>query len=117
MSNFGLMFCLFVLGHTFTWFANNSQLAWRFWENKMIFAAACFGVPALFCFWWATKIGYGEVKELWSVRMAAFGASYMIFPALTWFFLRESMFSPKTMICIMLSLTIVSIQAFWRTNG
>jgi len=117
MSNFGLMFSMFALGHAFTWFSNNSQLVWKYWENKMLLALACFGFPALICFWWATKIGYGEIKELWSIRLSAFGASYMVFPVLTWVLLRESMFTAKTMICIMLSLTIVSIQAFWRTNG
>jgi hypothetical protein len=117
MNNFGLMFSMFVLGHTLIWFANSSQLVWKYWENKTVLAIVCFGVPASFCFWWATKIGYGEIKELWSVRLTAFGASMLLFPVLTWFFLRESMFTAKTMICIMLSLTIVSIQAFWRTNG
>ena len=117
MNNFILMFCLFAMGHMFSWFANNSQLVWDFWEDKAFTAVVCFGMPAIWCFWWATRIGYGEVKELWSVRLSAFGASYMIFPLLTWLFLRESMFTAKTMICVMLSLTIVGIQAFWRTNG
>jgi len=114
MSNFALMFCLFAMGHTFTWFSNNSQLTWGFWNDKLLLAVSCFGLPALFCFWWATKIGYEEVKELWSVRLTAFGASYLMFPTLTWVFLRESMFTTKTMICIMLSLIIVMIQAYWR---
>jgi len=117
MSNFALMFCLFAMGHTFIWFQNNSQLTWDFWNDKLLLAISCFGLPALFCFWWATKIGYGEIKELWSVRLTAFGASYLMFPILTWVFLRESMFTTKTMICIMLSLVIVGIQAYWRTNG
>tara|TARA_R100001244_G_scaffold99880_1_gene74533 strand:- start:116 stop:460 length:345 start_codon:yes stop_codon:yes gene_type:complete len=114
MNNFALMFSLFAMGHTFIWFQNNSQLTWDFWNDKLLLAMSCFGLPALFCFWWATKIGYEEIKELWSVRMTAFGASYLMFPILTWVFLRESMFTTKTMICIALSLIIVLIQAYWR---
>jgi hypothetical protein len=40
----------------------------------------------------------------------AFGISYLIFPALTWYFLNESMFTWKTMTCILLSFIILYIQ-------
>jgi len=33
---------------------------------------------------------------------------------LTWWFLHESMFTAKTMACVVLSFMIVAIQLFWR---
>jgi hypothetical protein len=38
-----------------------------------------------------------------------------VFPILTWWLLKESMFTPKTMVCIALSFLIVCIQVFWKS--
>ena len=103
------MFCMFALGHTFTWFSNNSQLVWKYWENKMVLAIACFGFPALFCFWWATKIGYIGFGSLWPVRFMGFATSMITFPILTYFYLGETI-GLKTAVTIMLSVAIMIIQ-------
>jgi len=117
MNSFLLVFLLFTLGHLTAWFTFNSQLVWDFWKDKYLLACIIFGIPGSISFWWATKIGYEDIKELWSLRLIAYAASYIAFPILTWWFLKESMFTTKTMICIMLSVIIILIQAFWRTNG
>ena len=117
MLSFLIVFVLFTIGHTFGWFTFNSQLVWGYWREKSLLACIVFGIPGSISFWWGTKIGYEDIKELWSLRLTAYAASYLIFPILTWWFLKESMFTTKTMICILLSLIIVLIQAFWRTNG
>jgi hypothetical protein len=38
----------------------------------------------------------------------------LTFPFLTWYFLNESMFTTKTMLCVLLSAIIVGIQLFWK---
>ena len=87
MLSFLIVFILYTSGHAFGWFTFNSQLVWDYWKEKSLLACI------------------------------VFAASYVIFPVLTWWFLNESMLTTKTLICIMLSLVIVFIQAFWRTSG
>ncbi len=57
----------------------------------------------------------GEMNELWGPRLLIFGMSYLTFPLLTWYYMNESMFTPKTLVCVILSFAIVAIQLLWRT--
>ena len=111
---FFLGFALFVLGHVFAWFQLNSQFVWDWWQDKPIPAVLIFAVPVGLSFWFATHYMYEAMNELWGPRLVAFGASYLVFPFLTWHLANESMFTPKTMICIFLSFLIVLIQLFWK---
>jgi len=52
--------------------------------------------------------------EVWGPRLLGFGLSYLVFPVLTYYYFGESMFAPKTLICIGLSFSIVGIQVFWK---
>lgn len=105
--------CLFYFGQIASWFAFNSQLVWEWWDNKPILSCVVFGLPSSVMFWYGTKIAYSTMDELWGPRFLSFGISYMVFPFLTWWLLKESMLEAKTMICIFLSMLIVGIQIFW----
>jgi hypothetical protein len=56
----------------------------------------------------------GEIEELWTARLLAFAASYLVFPFLTWWIMHESPFTTKTIVCILLSFVIVAVQLFWK---
>jgi hypothetical protein len=45
-----------------------------------------------------------------STRFLFFGLSYLVFPVLAYYFLRESPFTMKTVISTILSITIIYIQ-------
>lgn len=105
---------LFGLGHIFIWFQLYSHYVWTWWENKPIHAVLIFGIPASIFFWYGTKIAVDATSEAWSARMLGFGMSYLTFPALTWWLLEESMFTAKTMTCVLLSFLIIAIQVFWK---
>ena len=71
----------------------------------------CASVPISLCAYYASRLGYGELGDsAWGVRFLAFGTSYLVFPVLTYLMLGESMFTFKTMICVALSVIIISIQ-------
>ena len=70
--------------------------------------------PAALCFWYGMRLAYGEMEEVWGPRFLIFSLSYVTFPLLTWYFLNESMFTPKTMTCVALAFTIALIQLLWR---
>jgi len=105
----------FLLGQIGAWFGTNSQLVWKWWADKPLFAAIVFGVPTTLFIWHGTKYAYGAMNELWGPRFLGFGLSYITFPVLTWWFLHESMFTAKTMVCVFLSCLIMAIQIFWVT--
>ena len=105
---------LFILGQTLVWFQLNSQFVWDWWKDKPIPAIIFFSIPASFCFWYGVRMVVGEMNELWGPRLLIFGMSYLTFPLLTWYYMNESMFTPKTMICVFLSCLIVGVQLFWR---
>ena len=105
--------CMF-FGQICVWFGTNSQVVWKWWSDKPLFAAIMWGVPATLFFWHGTKYGYMSMMELWGPRFLGFGMSYLTFPLLTWWLASESMFTTKTMLCVALSFMIMGIQIFWR---
>ena len=105
---------LFLLGQGLVWFQTNSQLVWDWWKDKPLIAAAVFSLPISLAFWYATKYVYEATGELWTARYIAFGVSYITFPLLTHYFLNESMFTPKTLVCTGLAVLIMGIQFYWK---
>jgi hypothetical protein len=106
--------CLYILGHVLAWFQLNSQFVWDWARESPYLVIMIYSIPVGLCFLFGTKLCVEETGALWSSRFLAFSASYVAFPILTWYFLHESMFTTKTMICILLSLCIAMIQIFWR---
>ena len=110
---FGILF--FICGHALGWFAGNSQFVWDFWKDKPILATLLFGTPAGLLFWYGSKFCFVATGgELWSVRFIAAVFSYTVFPIMTWHFLGESMFTPKTIICAFLAVSILFVQIYYN---
>jgi len=107
---------LYALGQTFVWFEINSQFVWKWWEGKPLFSVLVLGIPAGLCFWFATKYSFQAMEEIWGPRFLAFGMSYITFPILAWWFMKESMFTERTMICVFLSFLIMAVQFYGRND-
>ena len=114
-NHFLILACLCMFGgQTCVWFASNSQIVWQWWSGKPLLAAILFGIPASLFFWHGTKYGFMAMDELWGPRFLGFGMSYVSFPLLTWWLMNESMFTAKTMACVLLSFVIMAIQILWK---
>ena len=105
---------LFTMGQLFGFFHLNSQFIWEWWNGRPFIALFVFSIPAGLCFWLGMNLAYAEMGEVWSPRFLIFSFSYLTFPMLTWYFLNESMFTLKTMVCVALAFTIALIQLLWR---
>tara|TARA_R110000824_G_scaffold58877_1_gene158728 strand:+ start:334 stop:669 length:336 start_codon:yes stop_codon:yes gene_type:complete len=104
----------FVVGHIFAWYAFNSQFVWP-WAKEHLWAPALIcTLPMAFGFLYGTKHAVAATDELWAARLIGFGASYLAFPLMTWYYMNESMFTPKTLICVGLACMIMGIQLFWK---
>ncbi len=104
---------MFTVLHIFVWFSANAQLISEGWREKSLILTLALSVPISMLAYYGTRIGYDAVGEsAWGVRFLAFGSSYLVFPLLTYFLLGESMFTLKTMLCVILSCIIISVQVF-----
>lgn len=110
LSALALAFTLFTMGQAFAWFQLFSQHVWVWWQGKALLAIPVFGLPAGVCFYYGVEIAYKAMGEAWGPRMMIFAASYLSFPILTYFLMGESIFTIKTMLCILLSFLILAVQ-------
>ena len=106
-------FMCFVGVHTLVWFASNSQFISEAWKEKSFWVMIALSVPISLLMYYGTRFGYEALNDsAWGVRLFAYGTSYLTFPLLTWLLLDESMFTAKTLLCILLSIAIILIQVF-----
>jgi hypothetical protein len=105
---------LAIAGQVFVWFQSNSQLFWEFWKDRYLLSAFVYGIPSSILFWYTTTLSYKHFGNLWSTRFLMFGLSYITFPIMTYMFANESMLTPKTIVCTLLSFVIIAIQFYWK---
>jgi len=113
--NSSLVYCFlcFLSLHIAVWFSTNLQLMNASFANKSFLIALSLAVPTTLLAYFGTRFGYFALGEsAWSVRFFAFAISYLVFPVLTWWFLGESMFTLKTLLCVSLSFMIIAIQVY-----
>ena len=105
--------CFFVVGQVLGWYQLNLQKMYDWWANKPVISAIALGVPTSIFFWYGWKYISEATNSVWTARFIGSSAGFVVFPILTWFMLGESMFTTKTMICLMLSVLIILIQIFY----
>jgi hypothetical protein len=108
----GILF--FTVGNILAWFQFNSQFVWSYWQNRPILSNVIFAIPMGMCFWYAVKHIVAASGELWTSKLVGFGVSNFVFAILTYALLKESIFTPKTMICLFLASLVIVIQVFWK---
>ena len=114
VKNLMISFILFTCMHACVWWSTNAQFMGDSLKGKSLELSLALSIPITLFAYFAARYSYGALNEsLWAIRFIGFGTSYLIFPIFTWAFFGESMFTPKTIICILLSFLIVAIQVFW----
>jgi len=108
----GIIF--FIIGNILAWFQFNSQFVWGWFSDKPIITNCIFSIPMGMMFWYAVKNVVEDSGGLWTSKLIGFGVGNVVFAVLTWTFLRESIFTPKTMLCLFLASLIITIQIFWK---
>ena len=103
---FILFFGTFILLNVLVWISTNAQLIEGANQRSSLVAAIVLAIPISLLAYYGTRVGYDYFGTAWSVRLSVFGISYLVFPFLTYFYLGESPFQVKTMLCILLSIVI-----------
>ena len=92
-----------------TWFGFNSQLIERVSKHGLLIAVTL-SIPCTLSYFYAYKILYAEMNSVWSIKFISFSISMFVFATMTWYFLGETPFNPKTMACLTLALIVLIIQ-------
>jgi len=106
--------CLFTLMHICVWWGTNAQFIEGWKKSNALLLSLTLAIPITLLAFYGARYTYNALdNQAWAVRFVGFGISYLVFPILTWYFLNESMFTLKTMVCVFLSILIILIQMRW----
>ena len=88
------------------------QIAWKFpKENPYIMMFL--GLPISLILIKSTK-AFNEIFDAnWPGRLIGFGVGVIIFTIMSWIVFREHP-TPKTITCLALAFTIITLQIFWK---
>ena len=112
-SRLALGVLLFVVMHIMVWVSTNTQFMKSMQHINTLSIALVLSLPITLCAFYGSRYTYNALHEsAWSARFMGFGVSYLVFPVMTWALLDESMFTRKTLVCILLSILIVCTQVF-----
>ncbi len=112
MSKLVLSVILLFFSNILAWWQLNAQFTktykghW-FWSSPEWMAI--FGIPIGYLFFYATRFSYEHFGFTWNIRMIGFGIGTLVFGVMSYLFLREIP-TLKTIICLLLALSIILIQ-------
>mgnify|MGYP003642254099 FL=1 len=112
--NKDLFFALsfFLIGHILAWYSTNLQFISEWWKERSLLLCLLISIPCSLSWFYGSRLMMEWTPQLWTARLTAFALSYLTFPLMTWYYLSESPFTPKTLICSLLAFTIVMVQIF-----
>ena len=114
MNKILLVILFFLIGHILIWIQTNGQFLWKFFEKNPILLSFTFGGVISYFFIMATKYSYQSFDELvWPGRFIGFAVGIVSYAILTYILLNEGV-TTKTLICLVLSLLILTIQLLWK---
>ena len=101
---------LFILTDIVVWFQINAQFLNGWWKEHSLLLCGVVALPIAFGYYFAWSYAVTAFGSWWGVRFIAFALSFLVFPIMTQYFLGESMFTTKTLICVMLAICILGVQ-------
>ena len=108
----GLFYC--VIGQILVWVQTNSQFVWPSVMRYKLLIAIIGGTIISYVFMsGAAEIVRGSDGQIWPARLIPTASGTIVFTCMTWFFMKQGV-DVKTAVCILLSLTILAIQIYWK---
>ena len=106
-------FLTFLTVQSAVWFQTNGQFVWS-WFKDHPFILSLFGIPISLGYIWATKFAFAAFDgTLWPGRLIGFAMGIISFAILTNYYMGEGI-STKVIVSLILAITLVLIQVFWK---
>ena len=106
-------FLTFLTVQSAVWFQTNGQFVWS-WFKDHPFILSLFGIPISLGYIWATKFAFAAFDgTLWPGRLIGFAMGIISFAMLTNYYMGEGI-STKVIVSLILAITLVLIQVFWK---
>jgi hypothetical protein len=102
-----------VLAQVLTFFQLQGQLKYEWFKNNY-WLVVLMGIPVSMLFMFSVKnmvLAYGG--EMWPSRLIGFSIGAIVFTYFSWSIFNEPL-TLKTIICLMLSFSILSVQLFMK---
>ena len=116
LNKFLLACFIFFIANIMAWFQTSIFKMTDWSEKTQVLMVVTLGIPISISYYYAWKFGSESLNSWWACRLLGFGISFLVFPFLTHLILHESMFKPKVLVSIFLSILIVFIQVYWPDN-
>ena len=113
--NKALVYCIliFIATQFVVWFQTNGQFISSWYKNNT-FLVSLIGIPISYGYIYATKYGYEAFDgSLWSTRLLGFALGTISFAIMTHAMMGEGL-NYKTLVSILLAISLVLIQLFWK---
>ena len=105
---------LYIIGQSLIWIQTNGQFVWKWVDEHPLFMSVTMGIPISYTFIKATKFTVNHFDgTLWPSRFIGLSIGIICFAVLTYLLKGEGM-NAKTLTCMLMALTIISIQLFWK---
>ena len=102
-----------ILAQIITFFQLQGQMKYDFLKNNLWFTAFL-GVPISLLFMFSVRnLVTAYNGEMWPSRLIGFGIGVIVFAIMSHYMFKEP-FTPKTIVCIGLGVTIILIQILWK---
>jgi multidrug transporter EmrE-like cation transporter len=88
------------------------QMLWKFPKDNP-YIMMLLGLPISLIFIKTTKIFNQHFDANWPGRLIGFGVGVIVFTIMSWLLFKENP-TPKTLVCLGLAFTIVTLQIFWK---
>lgn len=110
--NFILATILFILGQVLSWSSSYSQFVSERIKDNALLYASLMAIPSAVCFTYGIRLAYEFFGNGWAPRFYVFGISFLVYPAMFSYYMGESFFSYKNIICLILAIAIMLTQLF-----
>ena len=108
-----LCISLFVLVQIVTWFPLNGQF-FSSWFKNNVFLLCLMGIPISWLYIEATRYSFIAFEGLiWPGRLLGFATGIFMFALCANVFMGEGI-STKTLVSLVLAITLVMLQIFWK---
>ena len=105
---------LFLVGQVGAWYQTNGQFISNWFKQHPFWTVAIFAFPVGYAYIEATRlIAEAFGGAIWPTRLLGFSMGILSFTILTYFHLGETI-TLKTGTILILALTIVLLQIFWK---